>query len=383
VTRNRDDRSLVRLVSQYRRSAAELRPSSCCRDRNGKLLLTGVSGFFGRSLLKQITTAMPDQEIYCLIRDDSSFSSGIGGIGAMGQVHPLLGDLSLPFLGLSAQKWGELGREVATIVHAGALVNHSLPFEQLVDTNVSGTLALLRLASEYRSKRMHFISSVSIFGPSSARSYADRLPPQPPSGGYAQSKWLAECLIEICQTAGFAVSTYRVGGLGPDTETGEVNLKDWRWLTMRAALESGCWPASRGGPRWLPVDVAARMVTNVIAHDSDPAARYRLLAPTSPTWDAVFEEMIRLGYNLEKVDRETWFDTMRNRARVRDETSMRVLALRLPHQPENENAAQSQGGGAEPIGGVHPESWKSENLPITIRWATERGFLQAPDGPRR
>lgn len=377
MTRKHDDRSFERLVSEYRRSAAELRPSGCYRDREpGKLLLTGVSGFFGRNLLKQIAIAMPDQEIYCLTRDGSGFSSGISGIGATEQIHPLVGDLSLPFLGLSPREWGELSREVATIVHAGALVNHFLPFERLAETNVSGTLTLLRLASEYRNKRMHFISSMSSLRHSKARNCADRVPPQPPSGGYAQSKWLAECLIEICQTAGFDVSTYRVGGLGPDTETGEVNLKDSRWLTIRAALESGLWPTCHGGPRWLPVDVAARMVTGIIAHDSDPAARYHLLAPTRPAWDAVFEEMIRLGYNLEKVDREMWFDTMRNRARVRDETSMKILALGLPRQAEGESAAQTQGGGVEPIGGVHPESWKPEDLPIMIHWAAERDFLQ-------
>jgi thioester reductase-like protein len=254
-------------------------------------------------------------------------------------------------------------------------VNHFLPLERVVEANVSGTLELLRLTGEYRNKRMHFISSISSLGRSKARNRADRVPPEPPSGGYAQSKWLAERLIEICQGAGFDVSTYRVGGLGPDTKTGEVNLKDWRWLIMRAALESGLWPACHGGPRWLPVDVAARMVTNVVAHGSDPAARYHLLAPTAPTWEAVFKEMIRLGYSLEKVERETWFDMMRNRARTRDETSMKVLALGLPHQVERESVVQAEDAGAEPIGGVHPESWKPEDLPITIRWATERGFL--------
>ncbi|WP_198358164.1 SDR family oxidoreductase [Streptomyces fildesensis] len=377
MTRNHDGRSFERLVSQYRRSAAELRPSGFCRDRgSGKLLLTGVSGFFGRNLLKQIVIAMPDQEIYCLTRDASGFSSSISGIGATEQIHPLVGDLSLPLLGLSAREWRELSRDVATIVHAGALVNHFLPFERLVETNVSGTLALLRMASEYRNKRIHFISSMSSLRHSNAKNRADRVPPQAPSEGYAQSKWLAECLIEICQTAGFDVSTYRVGGLGPDTETGEVNLKDSRWLTIRAALESGLWPTCHGGPRWLPVDVAAKMVTGIIANDPDPAARYHLLAPSTPAWETVFEEMIRLGYNLDKVDRETWFDTMRDRARVRDETSMKVLALGLPRQAEGENAAQTQGGGVESVGGVHPESWRPESLPITIRWAAERGFLE-------
>lgn len=377
MTRSQDDRSFERLASQFRQEAEKLRSSSCRDGESGKLLLTGASGFFGRNLLKQIAITMPDQEIYCLTRDDSGFSPDISDIGAPERIHSLAGDLSLPCLGLSAEEWQNLGREVVTIVHAGAAVNHFLPFERVVETNVSGTLTLLRLAGEFRNKRMHFISSMSSLGRGNARNYADRVPPQPPSGGYAQSKWLAESLIEICQRAGFDVSTYCVGGLGPDTKTGEVNLKDWRWITMRAALESGLWPTCHGGPRWLPVDVAARMVTSVVAHDSDPAARYHLLAPTGPTWEAVFKEMIRLGYNLEKVDRETWFDMMRNRAKTRDETSMKVLALALPHQVKNQSAARAEDAGAEPTGGVHPESWKPEDLPITIRWATERGFLQA------
>ncbi|MEU4222387.1 SDR family oxidoreductase [Actinoplanes sp. NPDC026623] len=377
MTHQQDDKSVERLAPQYLRSAEELRPCGRRSGEPGRLLLTGASGFLGRSLLKRIVKAMPDQDIFCLVRDENSFRSGLSGMSVSGQVHPLIGDLSLPLLGLSAQQWTELGQEVSTIVHAGASVNHFLSLERMVDTNVSGTLALLRLAGEHRDKRMHFISSMSILGRDHAGNRANRLPPQPPPGGYAQSKWLAECLTKICQSAGFDVSTYRVGGLGPDTETGEVNPRDWRWLTMRAALESGRWPISHGGPRWLPVDVAARMVIGNLAHHTAPAERYHLVAPSRPTWDAVFDELVRLGHDLERVDRETWFDTMRDRARARDETAMGILALRLPRQADRENAAQNQDTGAVPIGGVHPESWAPEHLPVTILWAARHGLLEA------
>lgn len=381
MTDQHDTEGFARLVSQYRRSAAELRPISVHRDGEpGALLLTGVSGFFGRSLVKQLARARPDQEIHCLVRHESGFSTAISGGGATDRIQPLAGDLSRPLLGLSDRKWAELSRDVATIVHAGALVNHSLPLERMVESNVAGTLALLRLASEGRDKRMHFISSVASLGRGNAGSPLDPVPPEPPAGGYAQSKWLAESLMEIGQAAGFGISTYRVGGLGPDSETGEVNLQDWRWLTMRAALESGRWPVCEGGPRWLPVDVAARMVTGVVADDADPAERYHLVAPTGPTWEAVFEEMIRLGYDLEKADRETWFDTMRDRARARDETAMRVLALGLPRPARGEKAGSADGGDPEPVGGVQPESWQPDDLPITLRWAAERGFLHPRAG---
>ena len=90
MTRSHDDRSFERLASRFRQVAEELRPSSC-RDREpGKLLLTGASGFFGRNLLKQIAIAMPDQEIYCLVRDDSGFSPDISDIGAPERIHPLV-----------------------------------------------------------------------------------------------------------------------------------------------------------------------------------------------------------------------------------------------------------------------------------------------------
>jgi len=74
----------------------------------------------------------------------------------------LAGDLTKANLGLDEKTWDYLSQTVNHIFHAGALVNHILPYQHLFETNVLGTAELIKLALINRLKLFVFISNVIV-----------------------------------------------------------------------------------------------------------------------------------------------------------------------------------------------------------------------------
>lgn len=60
------------------------------------------------------------------------------------RVTILLGDVSLPRLGLSSSKWTELCHRVSTVFHNAAWVHGILPFRTLKKSNITSTLEVSR-----------------------------------------------------------------------------------------------------------------------------------------------------------------------------------------------------------------------------------------------
>lgn len=360
---------LADVVGTFRRLASEMRPEGGGDVTvPGAILLTGASGFFGRRLVRDLLHRFPRTEVRCLVRDFEVFAAHLKTMPGAERVSVVVGDLTRPSLGLPSREWGALCWDVATVVHAGAVVNHVLPFARLVETNVSGTLTLLQLASTHRTKHIHFISSTATTRSAGVADHA-----------YPYSKLVGEQLVDIVAGNGLPASTYRVGGLAPDAETGEVNPRDTRWIVIRAALESGYWPHSNGGPRWLPVNVASRIIVDGVAGELGRAARSQdVVASAWPSWHDVLAEARALGFDLELVDRRVWREIMRGRARLGDRVSMAALALGLPHERgyghpsglvKSDHLASAAGG------------WRARDLGAAVAWAADHGYLLAePQG---
>lgn len=366
-------------VGTFRRLASELRPEpDGDATAPGGILLTGASGFFGRRLVRDLLDRFPGSEVRCLVRDTEVFAAHLKEMPGSERVSVVVGDLTRPRLGLPSREWEALCLDVASVVHAGAVVNHVLPFGRLVETNVSGTLTLLQLASTHRPKHFHFISSTATTRHADVD--GDTHPGRGASrSGYAYSKLIGEQLVDIVAGNGLPTSTYRVGGLAPDAETGEVNPNDARWLVIRAALESGYWPCSSGGPRWLPVNFASRIIVDGVAGESAGAARRQdVVASVWPSWDDVLAEARALGFDLEPVDRAAWREVMRDRARLGDRVSMAVLALGLPGERDGRHPS-GRPEVARPSGAA--VEWRASDLGAAVAWAAGCGLLLAE--PRR
>ena len=126
------------------------------------------------------------------------------------------GDVSLPGAGLAPDTYDAVANGVDAIIHSAARVHWLAPFEELAGPNVDGTRRMLELAARGRPKTMHHVSSIGVFPyrpdvPVFEDSDIDH--DEPLFGGYVQTKWVAEKLVERAGELGVPVRTYRPGTL--------------------------------------------------------------------------------------------------------------------------------------------------------------------------
>ncbi|MFI8962651.1 carboxylic acid reductase [Streptomyces sp. NPDC053493] len=333
------------------------------------VLLTGASGYLGRFLaLEWLGRLAPaGGRLVALVRGkdaasarrrlDAAFDSGDPELVdtyqtlAADHLEVLAGDMAQPRLGLDEETWDRLAGEVDLIVHAGALVNHVLPYTELFEANVLGTAEIVRLALTRRMKAVTYISSVAVATarqdlPALDESADVRLamPVQPVdggyAGGYATSKWAGEVLLrEAHDLCGLPVTTFRSNMiLAHSRYGGQLNVPDMFSRLLFSVLATGIAPrsfyradaadapasAARAHYDGLPVDFTAAAVVALGAGlRADGAAGYRTFSLVNPNDDGVSLDTItdwltELGHRVERVeDHADWY--------VRFEAAMRAL----------------------------------------------------------
>src|SRR5690606_33072214 len=134
------------------------------------------------------------------------------------------GDLKEPRLGLDEARYARLARECDTVIHCAARVSLVRGYASLRADNVLATLGLLRFCAHLRPKFLHHVSTVA--AAMLQRDAGWEVPETFVAGrpalrdGYAQSKWVAERLLEQARQRGFALSVYRLGRVVGAADTG-------------------------------------------------------------------------------------------------------------------------------------------------------------------
>ncbi|MCP3802000.1 thioester reductase domain-containing protein [Allokutzneria sp. A3M-2-11 16] len=357
------------------------------------VLLTGASGYLGRFLcLEWLEKLAPaGGKVICLVRgqeagaararlddafagEDPELAARFGELAEHG-LEVLAGDIAEPRLGLDDDTWERLAREVDHIAHAGALVNHVLPYNHLFDANVAGTAELIRLGLTTRVKSFAYLSSVAVATASPEPSPVDEdadvrlvMPSQPVDGdeyasGYATSKWAGEVLLREAHDAyGLPVTTFRSNMiLAHSRYAGQLNLPDMFTRLLHSVLTTRIAPRSfyrtddegtrpRAHYDGLPVDFTA---ATVIALGGSTVAGYRTFNLVNPhddgiSLDTFVDWLVEDGHRIERVDDYgDWLarfeQAIRAQPDARREHSMLPLihSLREPEEPIRGSAIPS------------------------------------------
>jgi fatty acyl-CoA reductase len=167
--------------------------------RGKSILLTGGTGFLGTALVEKIMRSLPELgHLYLLIRPSrekdaaARFENDVLGSAAFRRlraelgdafdervsqkVRVLEGDVHAPSLGLDEEDLSELAREVDVVIHSAASVVFDAPLDAAVESNVHGTLDLLRLARGWE-KRPLFLHVSTAYVAGMREGFAPEEPP--------------------------------------------------------------------------------------------------------------------------------------------------------------------------------------------------------------
>jgi acyl carrier protein len=290
----------------------------------GRVLVTGATGFVGAFLVRALADET-SADICCLVRPSAVNphrrlratleSLGLWSDDLDQRLRIVVGDLSLPRLGLGDSEFAAVAKGNDAIYHAAADVNWVSGYDALRATNVSGTTELLRLAFTGVPKPFHFVSSVSVCHSTSApRDVDETLDALHTMDGlwlgYAQSKCVAEALVREAGARGLPVTIVRPSLVSGKAADGRSNPDD-----LVARFIAGCI-AMRAAPDldWrvdcIPVDdVATSLVRLSYAHDAGIAISH-LIATSPKHWRECVLWMRLAGYDIELVPFREWVEKL-------------------------------------------------------------------------
>ncbi|MEX2271203.1 MAG: AMP-binding protein [Vicinamibacterales bacterium] len=268
---------MMRQDARLRAGIAPVPMPSGCGSKEGGVLLTGGTGFFGPFLLASLLEQGTD-DIYVLVRGSVSdamrrLGEGLASVSADGtslpegwerRVRPVCGDLSAANLGLDAASWRALADNTHTLYHNGALVNYLLDYQSMRDANVGGTNEVIRLAVSNRPKVLNHISTTFMYGwsvketlfESDANAGMEHL-----DFGYSQSKWVSEHVVHDAMQRGLPARIFRPALLTPSVAGGGYNF-DISIRLLAFMINHGIGTIARNQVSFSPADIAAH---NIVA----------------------------------------------------------------------------------------------------------------------
>ncbi|KAG6012676.1 NRPS protein [Claviceps pusilla] len=305
-------------------------------SRPANVFLTGANGFLGIELLRQLLEDDQIARVTALVRAKTAPVARARLISAAKtaswwtdlhehklQVWP--GDLSLPRLGLDAQRWKCLqdGSAADVIIHNGAEVHFTKPYPVLESTNVLSTVQLLDMAVQSQHMRLVYVGGGLQTSDKKTEEEVMRDLVATDSTGYSQTKFVAEALVrraaarnapEITAAAAAAAAN-RLSVMCPGIVIGSptegfTNPDDYIWRLVASCLRIGVYNDAEVDT-WLPVSdvsaTAARIITAAMDASMTPLVQLHHGMKFGHFW-AILKDM---GYKLRPIRRAEWLDTVR------------------------------------------------------------------------
>ena len=261
-----------------------------------RILLTGATGFLGVHLLRELLDRT-GAEILCPVRAADAVSGTrrlrksmatyrLGDDG-LERIRVVPADFSLPQLGLRNGDSEMMTEGLDLVLHNAARVSFAHTYDQLRAENVEATRALLSLAAR-AGAAFHLVSTTGAIGEHFREDSSCDLG-DVGTGGYEQSKWVAERLVETAGRAGLPVVVHRPGRMSGSTVSGIWAPHDAFWMFVRACVEANAVPTPGVvdfTDALLPVDhVASSLVALATTPTTPSGAAYHHVGRTEVTFD--------------------------------------------------------------------------------------------------
>ncbi|HTA97553.1 MAG TPA: SDR family oxidoreductase [Solirubrobacteraceae bacterium] len=229
--------------------------------------VTGATGFIGRRLVERLLERKG--RIHVLVREDSlgrldeaiEHWEKISEATVSRRVHPVVGDLRQPLLGLTDEQVSELAGTIDHLFHLAAVYDMTATLELDTAINVGGTNHAIELAGALRAGRLHHVSSIAIAGAYKGEFSEDffdegqRLP-----SPYHATKFEAERAVREQELVPWRV--YRPGVVVGDSKTGEMDKIDGPYYFFKAIQRM-----RQVVPQWMPLLGLDLGKTNVVPVD--------------------------------------------------------------------------------------------------------------------
>jgi thioester reductase-like protein len=229
--------------------------------------VTGATGFIGRRLVERLLERKG--KIHVLVREDS-----LGRLDELleqwekaseatvsRRVHPVVGDLRKPLLGLTDEQVSELEGAIEHFFHLAAVYDMTAPVERDTAVNVGGTSHAVELAGTLRVGHLHHVSSIAVAGAYKGEFAEDcfdegqRLP-----SPYHATKFEAERIVR--EQAYVPWRVYRPGIVVGDSQTGEMDKIDGPYYFFKAIQR-----VRQMVPQWMPLVGLDLGRTNIVPVD--------------------------------------------------------------------------------------------------------------------
>lgn len=308
-----------------------------------QFLLTGATGFLGSHLLRELLDR--GQKVLCLVRCASE-TVGLERIRdtfcryrldtqRMENVRIVKGDITLPNLGLPDDVYKRLSELVTDIVHCAATVNMLANYEELKGVNVTGTRNMIYFCLTGARKRLHAASTLSVFVSTDRNSGVayesdDLSTPTNIYGGYGQTKFVAEKMVQAVNPACCDVFIYRFGLLCGDTNHGISAPKDFLGMFFRGAKTIGVLPYDISDAMEVditPIDQASYMVADVIENGNPDV--YHIASEHPLNYNHLCMLMQREGIISDIVDYNQWLPKIDNFVENADVQALRMALCRM------------------------------------------------------
>ncbi|NJM73615.1 MAG: amino acid adenylation domain-containing protein [Scytonema sp. RU_4_4] len=316
------------------------------------VFLTGGTGFIGAQLLYDLLITS-DVKVFCLVRDgdkaiayehlcDNLRHYNLWQDSFAPRIIPVIGDLSKPELSLIPEHFAQLANTIDTIIHNGAMVNFLHNYYHHRNTNVIGTVEILKLAITGKSKQVHYISTLSVFPISKSAFDKIKEETEPfdtaiPDGGYNQSKWVAEKILWQAHKHGVPLTIYRLGEVMPSSRTGIPNFK-----ALSDTLIRGCLKLSLRFPSpirldYTPVDYVSRFIVALVNNCEVSHGCFHVFQPQGILLDDFLESFCQSQFKLRKVSyREFWASLRKMCVQESVDKDLMLLLTLLPEPTEED-----------------------------------------------